>query len=631
MYKRYRVFNIFLLLLSLGFAQDVQYDFTAYGILPSDVDNKLFVRLNTAETKEFRCKYIDTIARIYLKSGNSDSLMHYGKLLKNETIHQDSSFKNIREEYLKSTYYIGVAAEKMGLLDEAIKSYIEGIEASNSSDFIQNYLKLQLANIYLSKGNLEKAKEILEKLPQQKTNIEFYLNNCIVKSRFLLLRKDYNQANVMINAALSEASIDEYLKLKLELELNLADIYLRQADYKNLILLSNSIKSRALNEGFYDVYIESSINEGYANAKLEQYDLAEMALSSAYVNTVQWNRLELQQRVIYALVQLYSAKKDYENAYALMTQYQNVSKTIAENQNQRLIKDIELKYETLKKEKEIDKLQEDQLLKLAEIDRQKTIKYAFLIGFIIILIPIVLLLIVYYQKLQTQSLLNQQQEAINQQEVKTLLQSQELELAKNAISVQAKERDRIARELHDSIGGNLAGIKLKINSIESDQPEFRQILNQLDTTYEQVREISHSLIPKEFESTALTDLIRNYIHNISKDVAINLRFETYANDSINSIKVELQVTLFNIIKELVTNALKHASATEITIQLTSHSDANTIELIYEDDGVGFDKNQVKKGIGLNNIETRVANSNGTLSINTAVNRGTVISISIPQK
>ena len=81
----------------------------------------------------------------------------------------------------------------------------------------------------------------------------------------------------------------------------------------------------------------------------------------------------------------------------------------------------------------------------------------------------------------------------------------------------------------------------------------------------------------------------------------------------------------------MTNALKHASATEITIQLTSHSDANTIELIYEDDGVGFDKNQVKKGIGLNNIETRVANSNGTLSINTAVNRGTVISISIPQK
>jgi len=313
-----------------------------------------------------------------------------------------------------------------------------------------------------------------------------------------------------------------------------------------------------------------------------------------------------------------------------MTQSRSINSAIIENQNQRLIKDLELKYETLKKEKKIDKLQEDQLVKEAEINRQKTIKYAFLIGFLVLLVPIILLLIVYYQKLQTQSLLNIQQESINQQEVKNLLQAQELELAKNAISVQAKERDRIARELHDSIGGNLAGIKLKMNSLGDHKPEFRQILNQLDTTHNQVRDISHSLIPKEFETTAFTNLIYNYIKNISQNSSIDLSFEVFPKDVINAIDAQLQVAIFNMIKELVTNALKHANAKEIIIQLTAPSEEKSIELIYEDDGVGFDLDKVKKGIGINNIETRVADFNGTISINTAINRGTVISISIPQ-
>ncbi|WP_299123397.1 sensor histidine kinase [uncultured Winogradskyella sp.] len=330
------------------------------------------------------------------------------------------------------------------------------------------------------------------------------------------------------------------------------------------------------------------------------------------------------------MVKLYNAKGDYENAYNLMTQYQAVSREIADKQNQRLVKDLELKYETLEKEKEIDKLQEDQLLQEAEIERQKTIKYAFLIGFLVLLIPIILLLVVYYQKLQTQSLLNTQQEAMNQQEVKNLLQTQELELAKNAISVQSKERGRIARELHDSIGGNLAGIKLKMNSLGDNKPEFRQILNQLDTTYNQVREISHSLIPEEFETTVFTDLLGDYIQTISEDSSLNLRFEAYPKDFLNTINVQLQVGLLNIIKELVTNAMKHSEAEEIIIQLTSPSNEKGIELIYEDDGIGFDLEKVNKGIGLNNMETRVAEFNGTISINTAKNRGTVISISIPQ-
>ncbi len=611
-------------------AQDKRYDFTAFGKMPKVVDNELYAKLDKAKILSERSAYLDTISRIFLVTGNADSLMHYGKLLKNEALMATSERQNI-EDYQKSAmYYQGVAAQKMGLMDEAISAFIQGLEIENSNSLLQNHLKLQLAQTYIFKNQLDKAEPILKELPQTKMPEDFYLSNTIVKSRFLIVGGNYDQAKKMIDSALLEDFIDDYDKAKLELQLNLIQLNIRQGNYDNVITISERIKYDALDNDFYDIYIESTLNEGFAYARTKNYDVAEMALSSAYVNTLQWNRLELQKKVINALVKLYSAKKDYENAYALMTQYQAVSRTIRENQNQRVIKDLELKYETLQKEKAISQLQEDQLLKQAEIERQKTIKYAFLIGFLVILIPVILLLVLYYQKLQTQSLLNEQQEAIKEQEMKSLLQSQELELAKNAMSVQLKERDRIARELHDSIGGNLAGIKLKMNSTNKDDSGFEQILRELDTTYDQVREISHSLIPKSFDVSAFTDLVKSYIDDLNKDAISNLEFNAYPEQAINSIDIALQVALFNIIKELITNALKHANANDISIQVTEYAEDDSISLIYEDDGLGFDTNSDFKGIGLSNIESRVNQFDGNLSINSTKDNGTVISINIPK-
>lgn len=631
MLLRSQLFFIAIFLFVQGIAQETYYDFTAYGHLPKVVDNGLFKALDSAKSKEIRVRYLDTIAQIYLRSGHSDSLMYYGEQLKSEMFYSEIGLPNAENITLKAMYYQGVAAQKMGLLDEAINAYIQGLEAFGPSYSMHKYLKLQLAETYLYKGELEKGKDLLEELPQNTTDHHFSLKNAVVKSYFLILEKEYMLAKAMITKALNSSYTDNYKKLKLELLLNLSEIQLRQQDFETLIKGSDDIKKEALNEGYYDLYIEASINLGYGYAMLKNYEVSEVALSSAYINTIQWNRLELQQKVINALVKLYNAKEDYKNAYSLMTQYQSVTREIAAKQNQRLIKELELKYDTLKKEQEIDKLQEDQLLQAAEIERQKTIKYAFLIGFMVILVPIILLLVVYYQKLQAQSLLNQQQEAINQQELKNVLQSQELDLAKNTITVQSKERDRIARELHDSIGGNLAGIKLKMNSLADDKPEFKQILSQLDATYDQVREISHSLIPKSFETSAFTGLVESYIEDISTELSFDIRFEAFPKETVNTIDVPLQVALFNIIKELLTNAIKHAKAQDISLQLTALTQENSIELIYEDDGVGFDLNTLNKGIGIYNIEKRVGEFNGTFSIDSAKNRGTVISISLPQK
>lgn len=630
MYCSKIIFLLLSLYFSLSFAQENRLDFKAFGTSPETIPAELYDNLQNASTINERYLYLDEIAQLFLQSGNADSLIAYSEKLKRTVVYARPEDTLLIDFKFRALYYEGLGTQKMGLMDEAVSTFIEAIASPEITDNYRKIFQLELAQTYILKGQLDKAKIILDDIQILKQNQQLYLRSLYVKSNYYILEKNYEQAKSVIKKALSEPFIDNYTKTKLYLHFGLAQLEFKQNNFDTAATMSATVKQEALNNKFYDIYTEAALAEGLSYVLLKEYAISEMALSSTYVNALQWNRLELQQKIIKALVQLYNAKGDYQNAFNLMTQYQTVSKTIAEKENQRLVRDLEFKYETLQKEKEIDNLQEDQLVKQAEIERQKTIKYAFLIGFVIILIPVILLLIVYYQKLQTQSLLNSQKEAINKQEVKSLMQSQELSLAKNTILVQKKERDRIARELHDSIGGNLAGIKLTMNSLGDTHPDFKKILHQLDTTYEQVREISHSLIPKAFEDSNFTELVKNYIQNFNQDSKVNLSFSAYPSAIINDLDANLQVTLFNIIKELITNAFKHADASEIEMQLTFHSEEQSLEFIYEDDGSGFNVEQTNKGIGLKNLQSRVKAFNGTFSINSTVNRGTVITLSIPQ-
>jgi len=266
-------------------------------------------------------------------------------------------------------------------------------------------------------------------------------------------------------------------------------------------------------------------------------------------------------------------------------------------------------------------------LKAAELERQKTIKNAFLIGFLIILIPILGLLYVYYQKIQAQSELSKKQEEINEQKVTALKQEQELNLIKAAIEGQDEERKRIAQELHDSIGGNLAGIKLQMASLDGDSKKFNAISGQLDETYQLVRDISHTLIPKKFKQNDFTELISDYAKSISGAGELAVDFHPHPIQKINAIDEKIQMELFKIIQELMTNTLKHAGARKVDIHLSLID--KELSLLFEDNGSGFNISEISDGIGFENIKNRVGELVGRFHIDSASDRGTIISIEIP--
>ena len=590
-----------------------------------------YKELKTAEYGVQRFSIIDQLLEYHIRKTNTDSVVHYANLYLKE-VNNWSQTEKIKKRYSsKANYYLGKGNLMNGLYDNAIKWFLEGLKEAEETNFTEFKYKhkLGLSKSYISQGNTDKAIDILEKSlsefapehPSLKTQ------NYILLGKAYRFNENYEQANVYYNEAvkLSKSLDDEEVLLTIRLEI--AKLKEAQGDFDGAFPEYEKTRNEAKEKGFDAIYFEGSLLVARLYYKQGFYDIAVLGLSTAYINAIDSDNLQFQRESLILQSRSFQQQGDFENAYASMTQLFRVINEINTKQQQAIIKELEVQYETLEKEKEINSLEEDKLLKEAQLSRQKTIKNAFLIGFLIILIPIIALLFVYYQKLQTQSELSKKQEEINIQKVKSLIQEQELNLIKASIEGQDEERKRIAQELHDSIGGNLAGIKLQLSSLAKGSEALKTINNQIDETYQLVRDISHTLIPKKFQQNAFTDLVQQFANSISKTNAVQVAFYPHPKETINNIDEKIQVELFKILQELMTNTLKHAKAKNVDIHLNLIGDE--LSLLFEDNGIGFNTLEKETGIGLKNITSRIQKLKGTLHIDSSENRGTVIAIEIP--
>ncbi|WP_378172762.1 sensor histidine kinase [Aquimarina sp. SS2-1] len=260
---------------------------------------------------------------------------------------------------------------------------------------------------------------------------------------------------------------------------------------------------------------------------------------------------------------------------------------------------------------------------VSERKQRKLLFYAFLV----VSIVSVVLLIFYKQKLIAKNKLNQQQQEINEERVKSLIKEQELNLIKTSLDVQNIERRRIAQDLHDSIGGNLAAINLKLGSTVALSKELEQIKQQVGETYKLVRKISHNLIPDNFYGNRFTDVLEEYMAAMVSANQMKMTFNVFPKEKIDTINEKISVEIFRIVQELLTNTLKHASATKVSLQIDLLNDI--LHIIYEDNGVGFDKGIKQEGIGLQSIRDRLAKLKGTLHIDAMRGRGTILDIEVP--
>ncbi|GIV33307.1 MAG: hypothetical protein KatS3mg031_0842 [Chitinophagales bacterium] len=204
-------------------------------------------------------------------------------------------------------------------------------------------------------------------------------------------------------------------------------------------------------------------------------------------------------------------------------------------------------------------------------------------------------------------------------------------IMKALVSGQDYERRRIAEDLHDSLGQKLSAIKLSVENISSrnglKHSELNRLSALLNEAIEEVRNISHNLIPAGLHEFGIKNTLHNLCHRLQSTTGMHINFQAYGLKK--PLDKTIELAIYRIAQELINNAMKHAQANEISVQLFGRS--KQLILTVEDDGIGFDKKVLNsdKSFGLQSIASRTMALSGNFEIDTHPGKGTIASIQIP--
>lgn len=283
------------------------------------------------------------------------------------------------------------------------------------------------------------------------------------------------------------------------------------------------------------------------------------------------------------------------------------------------INKIESKFNAAEKERKIATLNAEKKQKELEVNK----KNSYLWGLSLILLLVISLLIFLY-------IIFRKNKKISTQKINEIKQKEELSLTKAILEGEERERERIARDLHDGLGGMLAGVKINFSTWSASHldpqkdPEFYKILGQLDNSVSELRHVARNLMPESLLNfgleTALNDLCEFYNR---KDIEIDFQAINIEKD----LPLNIQLNIYRIAQELLANAIKHAEATNILLQC-SQSGKNFFITI-EDNGKGFEssRSEKTKSMGLHNLQNRVEYLKGNMEISSD-NQGTTINIEL---
>jgi two-component system NarL family sensor kinase len=251
--------------------------------------------------------------------------------------------------------------------------------------------------------------------------------------------------------------------------------------------------------------------------------------------------------------------------------------------------------------------------------QENTFVFLMVIG-ILIMLALALAFVIFFnfsqKKILTEQMRNQ----------KLAYEHQE-ELLHSTILTQEEERKRIARELHDDIGSKLNVILLNIHRLKkfsNENKEMEAIASEINsvihTTIETTRRISHDLLPPTLEEFGLVEAIKELRDTFHQTFSISIDFDLMENEKQIEDKL-IELNIFRVLQELINNSIRHGKAKEIKIGLWLKSTA--IKLEYLDDGEGFDLNnlEIKRGLGMKNIESRLNMIQATFKYDSAPGKG----------
>ena len=306
---------------------------------------------------------------------------------------------------------------------------------------------------------------------------------------------------------------------------------------------------------------------------------------------------------------LNEAKKDYKQALHFHKLYLKQKDSLINVQNNKDVKELDIKYQTEKKEKQI-------LQQQAEV-KQKNI-------WLLLVSSVVLLGIILFRNFRVKSKLQKEQ---------LILENKLLEEQAN-YKIQEQRLD-ISRELHDNVGSQLTFIISILDNLKSSSVKFEESIDKkIDTlsnfankSISELRDTIWVLNSKQLTLSELKSRMLNFIKDAGDSVDKTQFHFNFEIDNDVQMSSKQAINSYRILQEIVNNAIKHADAKDVFVSVNQNQ--NTIEMEISDNGTGFDFEQKKKkSFGLTNIKNRVEEINGSLKVTSNSENGTIYSITI---
>jgi len=584
-------------------------------------------------------------ARQYLLTFNDISFKQ--ELEKHLDILQYGKFENINLYYdtesLKDTNLKAII-----LINQSLKFYLKNGEEIKAYQLLKKSLTISENNKNNALVSLS-SRLILEIYSRSTLSVndisyQYIVNNYLkhakntfeIKSAYLYdfkitMRFHYKDS--------SEVIIEKYKQVNQlfkadSLSFSKAKLYLNNSSFHNrisknldscLYYLNNAEKSFKTSLGYFEKekYIALKIIKSSVFFEKKEYQKSLSILNSIELDTSDYLYKILDSYINYHKFQNYKQLKDASKALKFQNKYLSQQLLQNHSNNIQVVSQYETKYETEKREKENIKLKTD-------IEKEQRQKRNLWIGSITLLIFGSSLAFLIQKNTKRKQKLAEQEKELETQKLATVLKEQELTAIDAMIEGQEKERQRIANDLHDDLGGLMATVKLHFNALKDKQtPELYTKTNTLiDEAYHKIRTVAHAKNSGVIAKQGLLKAINEMADKIS--ASNKLVIEVIDHGLENRLENSLELTIFRIIQELITNVIKHANSTEVSVHITNHEDS--LNIMVEDNGKGFNPSQItktNKGMGISSIDKRIAHLNGTMTIESEIKKGTTIIIDLP--
>lgn len=593
-----------------------------------------------AQAKNLLYTYPDSSYQLACKSEKFAKEQDNPLAIANAYKMQGSYYSDIKMDYEQATKYCNQA-------DSIYRKY-EG------NDFLLGRAAIyhNLGTIQLRQGNYlpaielyTKALQLFDSLKDEKTlprtlnnlstlysflndhaKSEYYARECYKIAKKIKDHHLISVSNVTLASALiQQGKYDEVPQL---LE-NAKTIALKRKDYYILDLVH-------LNYGGYYQFFKKDYDQAirnlkqatlYADSLHNEYEQmrAIINLSESYYANNEFEKSEhevrksielalkfqakdVEQRGLNLLAKIESKKNNFANAYSYQERSYNLRDTVLNENNQQHLNYLEAEFQSEKKG-----------LKINSLEGQKKL-YRIIIASVVFIF--LLLLLIFYLRHKS----NHRKKQLAEQKIAQLEKEKQLIATQAVLDGETAERTRIARDLHDGLGGMLSAVKLNLFDMKQgavidteDVSRLAKVMGMLDNAMQELRRVAHNMMPETLSRYGLKVALEDFCNTFT-----HVHFHFFGEEKRLDQKIE--TNLYRSVFELVNNAVKHSQASDINVQIIQQSDRISINV--QDNGKGFDTNEEFKGTGLQNLKNRIDSVNGSIDILSSKENGTEITIDL---